>query len=300
MMRAATHDGTFHADDVFSWAMLRRLRPELDLVRTRDPGILAASDIVFDVGLEYDVGRGRFDHHMRDRPLRSDGTPYSAFGLLWAAHGREMLAREVRAEMVEDVWRHLDDGLVIAIDRIDNGIGRPTPGDVSSIVDDFNPPWYDTDRSTAQFHLAADFAEGVLIRAIENKAAALMARDVVRDARSDLVDPRILVLPRSVPWEDAVFADGAEELLFVVYPKADGWYCTCVPPELGSFGQRLPLPEEWRGRRDADLARISGVGDATFCHPAGFICGARTREGAIALANRCLSMKSEPSPGVPT
>ncbi|MFC7611862.1 MYG1 family protein [Teichococcus aestuarii] len=45
------------------------------LTRTRDAAIIAAADIVWDVGARYDAEARRFDHHQRGAPTRADGTP---------------------------------------------------------------------------------------------------------------------------------------------------------------------------------------------------------------------------------
>jgi uncharacterized UPF0160 family protein len=77
----------------------------------------------------------------------------------------------------------------------------------------------------------------------------------------------------------------------VLYPNEDGssWYCRTVPPEPGSFGQRLGLPDPWRGLSDEAFARAAGIPDGLFCHPGGFICGARSRASALALAEKAAS-----------
>ena len=51
-----THGGKFHADDVFSTALLQILRPDIQVTR----GFVVPDD--FD-GIVYDVGGGMFDHH---------------------------------------------------------------------------------------------------------------------------------------------------------------------------------------------------------------------------------------------
>jgi hypothetical protein len=53
-MRAVTHDGPFHADDVFADAVLRAARDDVRLTRSRDPAVIADADLVFDVGGSYD------------------------------------------------------------------------------------------------------------------------------------------------------------------------------------------------------------------------------------------------------
>jgi hypothetical protein len=40
----------------------------------------------------------------------------------------------------------------------------------------------------------------------------------------------------------------------------------------------------WAGLRGADLARVSGVDDAVFCHNARFIGGAQSLKGAMQMA----------------
>ena len=103
-------------------------------------------------------------------------------------------------------------------------------------------------------------------------------------AAAQATDPRIIILDSRMPWEDAIFDLHLDQALFVVRPAGDAWTCSAVPPDRGSFAQRRPLPDAWGGLRDEALAALTGVEDATFCHPARFVCGARSREGVVALA----------------
>jgi uncharacterized UPF0160 family protein len=56
-----------------------------------------------------------------------------------------------------------------------------------------------------------------------------------------------------------------------------------------SFESKKYLPQEWAGKKDAELAEISGVPDATFCHNARFMAVAKSKEGAIDLAEKALT-----------
>ncbi|MDQ6977568.1 MAG: MYG1 family protein, partial [Ghiorsea sp.] len=86
-----THNGNFHADDVFSIAVFKHIFPSFELIRTRDLTLIAKADIVVDVGGEYDPETGRFDHHQRGGAgERESGIPYSSFGLIWQQYGLEM------------------------------------------------------------------------------------------------------------------------------------------------------------------------------------------------------------------
>ena len=74
--KAFTHSGKFHADDVFSYALLLYLNPAITITR----GNKVPKD--FD-GIVFDIGRGKYDHHQKDSRIRENGIPYAAFGLLW-------------------------------------------------------------------------------------------------------------------------------------------------------------------------------------------------------------------------
>ena len=289
MLKVATHSGTFHADDVFAYAILRAATEgRLELTRTRDAGALAAAELVFDVGGVFDRRAGRYDHHMRDRPRRAAGDSYSSAGLIWGDYGEaavRTLLPAVAAEAVARVAAKLDQGLIRDIDRMDNGEMPPTPGHVATVIEAFNPSFAEDGRDeTAAFLEAAGVATTLLTRVCARAHAAVLAERTVAEAAIAAADPRIVVLEVRVPWEEAVYDLELEQALYIVRPNGDDWSCSAVPPKRGSFEQRLPLPESWAGLRDAALAEITGVADAVFCHPARFVCGARSRDGALALA----------------
>lgn len=120
-----THNGGFHADDVFACATLELIlekegRP-FAVSRSRDPELMAQSDIVFDVGGVYDPAHERFDHHQEGGAgKREDGIPYAAFGLVWKKYGEQLCGSEAVARRIE---KHI----VEPIDAFDNGIDLFTP-----------------------------------------------------------------------------------------------------------------------------------------------------------------------------
>ncbi len=286
MLKIATHSGTFHADDVFAYAILKAAEcGAIELMRTRDADILAQAQVVFDVGGSYDPAAGRYDHHMRDKPLRPNGEPFSSAGLIWRDYGvRALAALGIPASASAKVWRMIDDGLVRDVDLMDNGAMTPHPGHFSTLIEAFNPTFAEQGDENVAFLAAAELAGQVLARACAHAHAAVLAADTVAEAAGQAEDPRVLVLETRVPWEDAVFDLGLDAVLYVVRPAGGQWTVSAVPPERGSFAQKLSLPEAWAGLRDGEFAAVSGVGDATFCHPARFVCGAKSRAGAVALA----------------
>ena len=84
----------------------------------------------------------------------------------------------------------------------------------------------------------------------------------------------------------------APRALYVLFADTKGdWRVAAVPESPDSFASRKALPAPWRGLRDAELAALSGVPDAVFCHASGFIGGALSEAGATALAVKALEFK---------
>ncbi len=165
-IRALTHSGTFHADEVTAFAVLRLIEPDLappEFVRTRDPDTVDRAEVVFDVGGTYDPGRRRYDHHMPDPPRREhkDG-PYSSAGLIWRDYGRRAiraLAGDLDEETAAKLWERLDHAFFLPIDQVDNGQGHADALGFASLVDELNPLWNeDQAEEDARFLRAADLA----------------------------------------------------------------------------------------------------------------------------------------------
>jgi len=285
-VKVATHDGSFHADDVFAVAALELVHGPLDVVRTRDRERQQAADLRVDVGERSDPATGDFDHHQKGGAgERANGIAYASFGLAWRAHG-EALAGSAEAATA------IDERLVCGVDANDVGqtlveplIGDIRPMSVSGVIAALNPAWdeaLDPAAEDALFGRAVELARGILERELAGAAAFGRARDLVAAAIERAEDPRVIELDSNMPWREAVVT-GAPEALFVVYPKADGWGSQAVPRELGSFENRLSFPADWRGRSGPDLVAATGVQDAIFCHAAGFYASAGSREGITAL-----------------
>lgn len=70
--------------------------------------------------------------------------------------------------------------------------------------------------------------------------------------------------------------------------RDSSWRIQAVGAGAGSFESRKALPEAWRGLRDDALAKATGVPGCVFVHASGFIGGASTKEGVLALAKLAL------------
>ena len=67
----------------------------------------------------------------------------------------------------------------------------------------------------------------------------------------------------------------AEQSIYIVYPDetANNWRVQAVPLRPESFDSRKALPEPWRGLRDEELSKVSGIDGCIFVHASGFIGG---------------------------
>jgi uncharacterized UPF0160 family protein len=117
----ARHPGVFHADDVFCVAALLRVCPGAEVVATPAPG--PEFDLVVDVGGVHEPLKGRFDHHQPNSPVRENGVPYAAFGLLMAHDGwaMDILGAYGVGSSQREIRGILDVTLIQGIDAQDNG-----------------------------------------------------------------------------------------------------------------------------------------------------------------------------------
>tara|TARA_B110000881_G_scaffold166387_1_gene149515 strand:+ start:1033 stop:1902 length:870 start_codon:yes stop_codon:yes gene_type:complete len=281
----ATHNGNFHADDVFSIAALKNIFPSFKLVRTRNLDVIAQADLVIDVGGIYDADTGRFDHHQRGGAgARENGIPYSSFGLIWKKYGVEI------CEGNQDVANAVDAGLVSTIDAIDCGHveGVAQGISLSQTISMFNPTWQEESHFDQCFDEAVGFASRVLTRFIASASGGISAKTIVANAIENAKDPRVIILEQYTPWKRTVHALSTEAL-YMVYPSSSGqWRIQTVPVEPGSFEDRKSLPKAWAGLSDAELKDVTGLDDAMFCHNGLFIAGAESFESTMKMATMAL------------
>ena len=280
-----THNGNFHADDVFSIAAFKSIFSSFKLIRTRDVELIAKANIVVDVGGEYDADTDRFDHHQRGGAgERENGIPYSSFGLIWQKYGLEICQGN------QDVANAVDAGLVSTIDAIDCGHveGIYKGISLSQTIGMFNPTWQEDSHFDTCFDEAVDFASRVLTRFIASANGGVSAKEIVAKAIDNAEDPRVIVLEKYTPWKRTVHAL-SKEALYMIYPSQTGqWRIQTVPVEPGSFEDRKSLPKQWAGLSDEDLKEVTGIDDAMFCHNGLFIAGAESFESTMQMASIAL------------
>jgi uncharacterized UPF0160 family protein len=292
-MLIATHDGSFHADEVFAIAALGLLGERVEVVRTRDRDTLAHADLRVDVGFRDDASTGDFDHHQRDfEAARENGVRFASFGLIWREFGARVCGGD--QELADDV----EQTLVQAVDANDTGqrlteslIEGVHPMSVNGIIGGFNARWDEAltpEEERGRFDQAVALARGILAREVASAASGRRAQRLVREAITAASDPRVVELPINAPWKQVLVPEAADAL-FVIYPKRQGFGLEAVPRELGSFENRRDLPASWGGLEGDDLIAATGVEEVLFCHAKRFLAVARTHAAVTRLAELALA-----------
>lgn len=289
-----THSGGFHADELLSTAILQRLYPQAQIMRSRSPEwITPGKDrIIYDVGGAYDAQLGIFDHHQRGAPLRPDGRPYSSFGLIWNHFGHQYLqSTGIPEQHIETVHTAFDTDFVLPIDLTDNGVLSPSGplADLTlpSLLETLKPAFDDksSDAESRAFLAALAIARTFVEAAMARYAAKLRAEGLVLQAIGAAGESPVLELPLGMPFRPAILKAGADHLLFVVHPRETDWCLTTIRRADEGFETRADLPASWAGLTNGDLERVTGIPGASFCHNKLFVAAAKTREAALAMAD---------------
>jgi len=299
MKKLVTHNSRFHADDIFATAVLALILEKsgetFTVTRTRDEELVKNGDYVYDVGGIYDEATNRFDHHQPGGAgKRDNGIEYASIGLVWKKFGVELSGSPKAAEIIEM-------RLVAPIDAGDNGIELfksniedVAPYTIQSVFKDFMPSLENASEESlySAFMDCVELAKKILEKEIMHTKEIIKAEDVVSLAYESATDKRVIVLDERTQWEG--FISKFPEPLFVVFPRLDGsWGAHAVAKDISTFDRRKDFPSAWAGLLNEDLQKVSGIADATFCHRALFMAVAKSKEGAIKLAQIAVESKEQ-------
>lgn len=281
-LTVGTHSGTFHADDVLAFSLIRTfVDADADVVRTRDPHQLAACDIVVDVGGAFDPATLRFDHHQG-----SYEGPRSSAGMVldWL---------EESERVSSDLANHLRDRVVEYIDAVDTGREAPRV-DVpcfARLVETVGLGCDTADQQLQAFWKASDIGRTLLDGLVRGHERIAAAKAHVAERMDEAVAEgrSFILLDHYVPWKPAYFELGGEDhpTDYVLFPSEDAtWKLVAIPPTLGQFEQKRPLPASWAGKMNEELADVTGTHEAVFCHKNRFIAVFRSKEATLEAMRR--------------
>ncbi len=259
---AFTHSGKFHADDVFSAALLLYLNPEIQIIR----GNQVPEEFT---GIVFDIGRGQYDHHQKDSRIRENGIPYAAFGLLWETLGKEILGEELAKTFDEDF-----------VQPLDNNDNTGEKNELASLIGNFNPGWDSRENQDEAFFQAVSVAGMILENKFEryrgNERADRRAEEILK-SNKEAEESRILILPEFIPCQRRL---SETDIAFVVFPSNRGGYCIQPQKKEYSLNYKCSFPVEWLGKEKEELAAVTGLESAGFCHKGGFLMTTGTLEDA--------------------
>lgn len=313
-MLIATHSGKFHADDVWGVTVLDIVFPGCELIRTRDSEKIRRADFAVDVGGIWEPEAGRFDHHQKGfDSARQTGVVYASAGLVWREHGARCVARLAQsytghvlsADEAQEMAYAIDGDVVQYLDMSDTGAAKSAPGGygLSAVVSGFNPTWLDEQAAGSvaaaealrlrQFRRAMEFIGEVLVNQVKYRVSSVLALEQVRQAEQ-LEEGRVLFLKNgALPWSAVVRREMPKVMFVIGYDATEQRYLLhTVPATTDTFEERKDLPAPWAGLRDAELAAVTGVRDAGFCHNKLFIASAASFEGARELARLALKYEA--------
>lgn len=278
-----THDGAFHADEVMAISIIKALYREVNIVRTRDTALIAATnpDFLIDIGNEYNFAEGKFDHHQIDDSLvRKDGTPYSSVGLIWKHYGRNLLTYYgVKNDLLEDVFNTLDHELIKAIDLIDTGHRLPNFSipevHFSLIINRLNSrDVYNQKNQDIAFQKALDMSVQIL------ESFIYSAHDFILSERQfhklAMSGKSVIELPFSINVRR--LAKRYRNLKCVFFARGDGNWNIVIAQEKYNFGTEIA------GKSPEEINDYFQIDDAVFIHKAGFVAVTKTRASAIKIA----------------
>ncbi len=281
-----THNGTFHADEVFAIAILEKLvgKP-LEITRTRDPQILESgvhdtAVFVVDVGLAHEPEKFNFDHH-QDRHMKS------AAGLVWQAYGAEVCggstdAAQLVQESIIDLVDQADTNQNNILMTMKNHLPGGVDGTVSGLIGAFNRETDDELEQMQQFKRAIGFAATFLENSLY-EAAMIVAQKPIWEARKMLKPNVVRLESHCKGWKK--WAAHEPEIQFCVIPRTslnnevDGpqWQITSIDAE------QHPLPT-----LETMQAQVTQPEAIEFAHKARFLAVFNNEQTALEVVEQLL------------
>ena len=278
-MKAVTHNGKFHGDEIFALGVLKLIYPDLEIIRSRDEKIFSESDLLIDVGRKFDNEK-YFDHHQTDfKEKRENGIPYASVGLVWKKFYNKLTN--------EKVYEYLDKRFFQFIDADDSGIKtfeskQCETYTIGNMIDSMN----NSEKSDEYFFDVLNFVVKLLKNEIKRTENLFEAEEIIKEKLKGCKD--YIVLEKYIPWKEWLV--GNSKVKFVIYKGEDSsTWCSCANylKPVG-FERVAYFPKEWGGLEDKDMVKVTGVDSSVFCHKDLFICVAKTKEAVIELTKLAL------------
>lgn len=288
-----THDGNFHLDEILAISILQKIYPHAEIVRTRDYSLiedyLNRNEVlaIVDVYGKYD-GVTFFDHHQHGFDKSIDLLCSSA-GLIFLRYGDDLF-KNYTEDQKEILKNEMYQNYIKFVDALDNGI------DVRSFVNE-NEPIYIRSISTVvadcpTFEEALRIVKNDLDNYINSLERWFRDYEIVYNKINKL-NPEHNILYTYKLGNISRLVCAIEKKLnrdikFVINSNNSIFSIYAVPESLYSFKTKIPLCKDWRGLRDDELIRESGIDGCVYVHSTGFLGINKTKEGALEMCKRAM------------
>ena len=310
MKTIITHNGSYHNDELFAVALfayyLELKNEKYEIIRTRDEEKIAHADIVIDVGGEYDPAHLRFDHHqlsftkLHEKSAIKMASMGIVFDYIIGKIKEEQLFGEDTKHITDDALFKISLNVVRPIDAHDNGIDLSSLKDIYSeypldrFIDRFQyEKEYDEDFTSADeaflyvHNMLKIFIKRTIQGLLKKEKDYIISKEIVNKINGDVV-----IFEHSISMRRIIEETG--RIRYIIIPRDDGkWNTITAYIKDEEFNRRTYFPASWRGLRDKELEKETGVRGAIFCHKGGQLCVAETKEQAIELVNLSKKIKGE-------
>ena len=262
-----THDGVFHADEVFATALIKLIAKsnnnenKIEVIRTRNPKILQ-EHLALETSIVIDVGNSEYDHHqeLKYNTINGEQIPMSSFGLI---HKKFLELGLISFD--KDLQN-----LVTEIDKADNGVASSS---ISTLIRTFTPNWNDTSDTAMDdaFKKAVKFAKGILKNMLGKQESNLLAEKTIaveiQNLRKQelLFDTRknYLILETFIPFQETIIkynetVEDEDKIKFVINKNKNKYNLHTIKKSLGSFVNQIDLIS-------LDMAKELGI-NVDFIH----------------------------------
>lgn len=310
ILKLATHNGQFHADEVLACVIIKEIKPSIVIIRTRDQEVIDKCDIVVDVGGVYDPDKQKFDHHQKGcnemfEEYNGKGTiiPMSSAGMVWKHYGKQYLeCRNVKKDKIDELWKSFYYFFVREVDAIDNGVKQHSEKgnyfintNLSTMINKINNiDANDHDKQQIQFNEAINYTTSVVNIILKNlldkydndieykKDYKLIETAFITAAATDY--PEILIIKEPCNnWRLCVKQYekyNPSKFKFIVHVNEDKW---CVKTISDNFEPRQKIKT-----KDELVNLIKNNDQIEFVHQKQFIGVAHTLDVAFEMARLSL------------
>ncbi|EJW03508.1 hypothetical protein EDEG_02164 [Edhazardia aedis USNM 41457] len=301
-MYLITHNGKFHLDEILACVILEKLYPNSTLLRTRDrKEIKRLVDenkhvAVFDVYDQFDHSLRLYDHHQRcfNDTFSSDyDVKLSSAGLIFKYYGKQFILAffsdiELSSEILEYLYIKIYEEYFLYEDAIDNGIDVGQKYKIRSLPDMVDNMYKgSSEKSEEIFFNAKKFVRNdfYLYLNSKRKDIALISelRAIVK--KTDKNDFFIYVGENKNCSSIIHFLEKKydRDFKFIIQKEEEQFRVYAIAITALSFKTKCPLQEKWRGLRNEELQRISGIDDALFVHSTGFLGITKSYDNAVKM-----------------